>query len=89
MYDYKLIFQISLGSYNYKIKGKTMQTTVEDLESELQEVLLNIDTIAQKVQEKEMDAYAGFMESEKYKNRVVELGYLLKDKGIDITTRTE
>ena len=66
-----------------------MQTTVEDLESELQEVLLNIDTIAQRVQEKELDAYAGFMESEKYKNRVVELGYLLKEKGIDITTRTE
>jgi len=66
-----------------------MQTTVEDLESELQEVLLNIDTIAQRVQEKELDAYAGFIESEKYKNRVVELGYLLKEKGIDITTRTE
>ena len=65
-----------------------MQTTVEDLESELQEVLLNIDTIAQRVQDKELDAYAGFMESEKYKDRVVELGYLLKDKGIDITTRT-
>ncbi len=66
-----------------------MQETVEDLESELQEVLLNIDTIAQKVQEKEMDAYEGFMESEKYKNRVVEIGNLLKEKGIDITTRTE
>ncbi len=66
-----------------------MQETVEDLESELQEVLLNIDTIAQKVQEKSMDAYEGFMESEKYKNRVVEIGNLLKEKGIDITTRTE
>ena len=66
-----------------------MQTTVEDLESELQEVLLNIDTIAQKVQEKEMDAYAGFMESEKWKNRVVEIGNALKEKGIDITTRTQ
>ena len=66
-----------------------MQTTAEDLESELQEVLLNIDTIAQRVQEKEMDAYAGFMESEKWKNRVVELGNLLKAKGIDITQRTE
>lgn len=65
-----------------------MQTTVEDLESELQEVLLNIDTIVQKVQDKEIDAYEGFIKSEKYKNRVVELGYLLKEKGIDITTRT-
>ena len=64
-------------------------TTVEELESELQEVLLNIDYIATQVQDKEMDAYEGFMQSEKYKNRVVELGYALKEKGIDITTRTE
>ena len=66
-----------------------MNTTIEELETELQEVFLNIDTIAQKVTEKEMDAYAGFMESEKYKNRVIEIGNALKEKGIDITTRTE
>ena len=66
-----------------------METTVEELESELQEVLLNIDYIATQVQDKEIDAYEGFMQSEKYKNRVVELGYALKEKGIDITTRTE
>ena len=66
-----------------------MQTTIEELESELQEVLLNIDTIAQKVHEQKMDTYAGFMETEKYRDRVVEIGNLLKDKGIDITTRTE
>jgi len=66
-----------------------MNDTVEELESELQEVLLNIDNIAAKVVEKKMDAYEGFMESEKWKNRVVEIGYALKEKGIDITTRTE
>lgn len=66
-----------------------MDITVEELESELQEVLLNIDNIAQRVADKELDAYEGFMESEKWKNRVVELGYALKEKGIDITTRTE
>ena len=66
-----------------------MNTTVEELETELQEVLLNIDAIAQKVSNKEIDAYAGFIESEKYKNRVVEIGNILKEKGIDITTRTE
>ena len=66
-----------------------MDTTVEDLETELQEVLLNMDNIAQRVQEKELDAYAGFMESEKYKNRVVEIGNALKEKGIDITTRVD
>jgi peptide deformylase len=63
--------------------------TVEELESELQEVLLNIDNIAARVAQKEMDAYEGFMESEKYKNRVVEIGNSLKEVGIDITTRVE
>ena len=63
--------------------------TVEDLESELQEVLLNMDTLAQMVQDKELDTYEGFIKSEKYKNRIVELGNALKEKGIDITTRTE
>ncbi|NOR57030.1 MAG: hypothetical protein GQ474_00725 [Sulfurimonas sp.] len=66
-----------------------MNDTVEELESELQEVLLNIDNIAEKVTRKELDAYDGFMESEKWKNRVVEIGYALKERGIDITTRTE
>jgi len=63
--------------------------TVEDLETELQEVMLNMDTLAQMVQDKEMDAYEGFMQSEKHKNRIVEIGNALKEKGIDITTRTE
>ncbi len=66
-----------------------MNDTVEDLETELQEALLNIENIAAKVQGKELDAYEGFMESEKYKDRVVEIGHLLKDRGIDITTRVE
>lgn len=66
-----------------------MTDTVEDLESELQEVMLNMDTLAQQVQDKEMDAYEGFMQSEKYKNRIVEIGNALKERGIDITTRTE
>ncbi|EDZ63659.1 hypothetical protein SMGD1_1119 [Sulfurimonas gotlandica GD1] len=66
-----------------------MNDTVEELESELQEVLLNIDNIAAQVVEKKLDAYEGFMKSEKWKNRVVEIGYALKEKGIDITTRTE
>jgi len=51
--------------------------------------LLNIDNIAARVVKKELDAYEGFMESEKWKNRVVEIGYALKEKGIDITTRVE
>ncbi|MEA3227790.1 MAG: hypothetical protein U9P38_01835 [Campylobacterota bacterium] len=66
-----------------------IDNTVEELETELQEVLLNIDNIAQKVLDKELDSYQGFIESEKYKNRVVEIGNALKEKGIDITTRTE
>jgi len=66
-----------------------MNDTVEELESELQEVMLNMDNLAEQVQKQELDAYEGFMRSEKYKNRIVELGYALKEKGIDITTRTE
>ncbi len=66
-----------------------VKETVEDLETELQEVLMNIDNIAQQVQEKKLDAYEGFMQSEKYKNRIVEIGHALKEVGIDITTRTE
>ena len=74
---------------NDKGRHKVNNDTVEDLESELQEAMLNMDTLAQMVQDKEIDAYEGFMQSEKYKNRIVELGNALKEKGIDITTRTE
>ncbi len=62
-----------------------MDITIEDLESELEEVLLKIDTIAQDVVDKKIDTYQGFMNTETYKNRVVEIGNLLKEKGIDIT----
>ena len=65
------------------------QNTLEALETELQEVLVNIDNIAQEVIDKKLDSYEGFMKSEKYKDRVVKIGNLLKEKGIDITTRTE
>ena len=63
--------------------------TVEELETELQEVMLNIDAVAQEVLEEGLDSYEGFMKTEKYKNRIVEIGNLLKERGIDITTRTE
>ncbi|MCD6172161.1 MAG: hypothetical protein J7J96_00040 [Sulfurimonas sp.] len=66
-----------------------MNDTVEELETKLQEMMLNMDNIAQKVQDKELDAYTGFMESEKYKNKIIEIGNTLKEKGIDITTRTD
>jgi len=64
-----------------------LNDTVEELESELEELLLKIDTIAQKVLDKELDSYQGFLDTEKYKDRIVEIGYLLKEKGIDITIR--
>jgi len=65
-----------------------MTDTVEDLELELQELYLDIDALAEKVHKKELDTYEGFMQSEKYKNRIVEIGNVLKERGIDITTRT-
>ncbi len=66
-----------------------MQTTVEELETELQETLLNLDNIAQQVAEDGLDTYQGFLQSEKYRDRIVEIGHALKERGIDITTRTE
>lgn len=66
-----------------------MQETVEDLEEELQETLAKIENIAARVAEKEIDTYEGFMESEKYKDKVVEIGHKLKEVGVDITTLTE
>ena len=66
-----------------------MEEIVEDLEEELQKALTQIDTIAAKVQRKEIEVFEGFMESEKYKNRVVEIGYKLKELGVDITTMSE
>lgn len=65
------------------------EMTVEELEEELQKALDAIEMIAAKVQKKELDTFEGFMQSEKHKNRVVELGYKLKELGIDITTMPE
>ena len=66
-----------------------MEETVEGLEDELQKELDAIEIIAAQVQKKEIDAFEGFMQSEKHKNRVVELGYKLKELGIDITAMPE
>ncbi|DAB29589.1 MAG TPA: hypothetical protein CFH84_08690 [Sulfurimonas sp. UBA12504] len=66
-----------------------MEETIEDLEEELQKALVQIDNIAEMVQRKELGTFEGFMESEKYKNRVVEIGYKLKELGVDITTMSE
>ena len=75
--------------YNFKNKRDNMNETVEELESELQEVLLNMDNLAEQVQDKKIDSYEGFMQTEKYRNRIVEIGNALKQKGIDITQRVE
>lgn len=70
-------------------RGLSLSKTVEELEAELQEVFSEMESIAEEVQLKELDAYEGFMQSEKYKNRIVELGSALKERGIDITTRSK
>ncbi|OHD99684.1 MAG: hypothetical protein A3E21_07735 [Sulfurimonas sp. RIFCSPHIGHO2_12_FULL_36_9] len=62
-----------------------MEETVEDLDEELQKALSEIENIAAKVYEGKMDAYEGFMETEKYNKIVLEIGNKLKEKGIDIT----
>jgi len=63
--------------------------TVEELESKLQELSLKVDEIAQKVVDGELDAYEGFTLSQKYNDEILKIGYLLKEKGIDITTRVD
>jgi hypothetical protein len=59
--------------------------TVEDLEELLQDTLQKIDDIALQVAEGQKDTYEGFMETEKYKDEVIRIGHLLKEKGVDIT----
>ena len=63
-----------------------MQETVEDLETELTDTLNKIEDIAAKVSEKELDAYDGFMQTEKYKDKIMEIGHKLKERGVDIST---
>ena len=50
---------------------------------------MKIENSAGMVAEKTMDTYEGFMQSEQYKDKVVEIGNKLKEKGVDITTRME
>lgn len=66
-----------------------MNETVEDLEEQLHEALAKIDDIAAKTADKEMDAYEGFMQTEQYKDKIIEIGNKLKERGIDISTLTE
>ena len=42
-----------------------LEETVEDLEEELEQTLMKIENIAGQVAEKTLDAYEGFMQSEK------------------------
>lgn len=66
-----------------------LKETVEDLDEELQKALAEIENIAAKVYEKKMDAYEGFLQTEKYNKIVLETGIKLKERGIDITTMAE
>jgi Txe/YoeB family toxin of Txe-Axe toxin-antitoxin module len=61
------------------------EETVEDLEELLQKALQEIESIALLVANGQKDTYEGFMESEKYKDEVIRIGHLLKEKGIDIS----
>ena len=60
--------------------------TVEDLEELLQKTLQDIENIALQVADGQKDTYEGFMETEKYKDEVIRIGHLLKEKGVDITS---
>ena len=60
--------------------------TVEDLEELLQKTLPGIENIALLVAEGQKDTYEGFVETEKYKDKIIRIGHLLKEKGVDITS---
>lgn len=62
------------------------EETVEFLDEEFRKTLLEIENIAQRVEDKEIDAYEGFMLSEKYNNKAAEIGNKLKAMGIDLST---
>jgi len=66
-----------------------IEETVEDLEEQLQSTLKDIENLASKVAEENLDAYAGFMKSEEYKDKLEEIGNKLKEKGVDINTLME
>ena len=66
-----------------------IEETVEDLEEQLQKTLKDIENLAAKVAEENMDAYEGFMKSEEYKDKLEEIGNKLKEKGVDINTLME
>lgn len=66
-----------------------LEETVEDLDEELQKALSEIENIAAKVHEKKIDAYEGFLQTEKYNKIVLDIGYKLKERGVDITTIAE
>jgi len=68
-----------------KQEEEILGDTVEFLDEELKKALNEIENIEAKVYEKKMDAYEGFLETEKYNKIVVEIGNKLKAKGIDIT----
>ena len=59
--------------------------TVEDLEELLQKTLQDIENIALQVAEGQKDTYEGFMETEKYKDEIIRIGHILKEKGVDIS----
>ena len=66
-----------------------IEDTVEDLEEALQNTLKDIESLAAKVTNENMDAYEGFMKSEEYKDKLVDIGNKLKEKGVDINTLME
>ena len=68
-------------------KEKNNDITFEELEAELEEISTKIDDIAQDVADGKLDTFDGFMQSEKYKDRIIEITKALKEKGIDVSQR--
>lgn len=63
--------------------------TIEELDEELRLTLNEIDKIAIEVAEGRLDAYGGFMQTEKYNEKLSEIRNKLRDMGVDITSLTQ
>ena len=60
--------------------------TIEDLDAELQKTLNDIDDIALQVSDGKLDAYSGFMQTEKYNEKLADIKRKLEEMGVDINS---
>lgn len=66
-----------------------MDITIEELDEELQDTLNKIDKIAMDVADGKLDSFEGFMQTEKYNERISEIKEKLQEMGVDLSSLTD